>query len=48
MYGKMQESQLIEITPLICASAIWGQNPALLHPESPQDACVGVAAVAEG
>ena len=43
MYEKMRESQLIEITPLICTSVIWGQNP-----ESPHGACVGVAAVAEG
>ena len=27
---------LLEITPLICTSAIWGQNPAFLHPESLQ------------
>ena len=25
MYGKMQESELIEIIPLMCTSAIWGQ-----------------------
>ena len=33
MYGKMQESGLIEIIPLICTSAIWGQRPVLSHPE---------------
>ena len=27
MYGKMQESELTEIIPLICTSAIWGQCP---------------------
>ena len=27
MYGKMQESGLTEIIPLICTSAIWGQYP---------------------
>ena len=48
MYGKMQESQLIEITPLICASAIWGQNPALLHPEFPKGSQSGVAVVPDG
>ena len=25
MYRKMQESELIEIIPLMCTSAIWGQ-----------------------
>ena len=48
MYGKMQESGLIEITPLICTSALWGQFPVFLHPESPQGAQLGTAAVAEG
>ena len=47
MYGKMQESGIIEIIPLICASAIWGQYPILSHPDSPQDAGFGLAAVAE-
>ena len=27
MYGKSQESGLIEIIPSICALAIWGQYP---------------------
>ena len=36
MYGKMQESGLTEIIPLICTSAIWGQYPVLSLPESPQ------------
>ena len=44
----MQESGLTEIIPLICTSAIWGQYPAFLHPESPQGSQVGVTAVAEG
>ena len=48
MYGKMQESGLTEIIPLICTSAIWSQYPAFLHPESPQGAQLGVIAVAEG
>ena len=26
MHGKMQESGLTEIIPLICTSALWGQN----------------------
>ena len=36
MYGKMQESGLTEIIPLICTSAIWGQCPVFPHPEFPQ------------
>ena len=47
MYGKMQEFGLTEIIPLICTSAIWGQYPVLSHPESPQGASLGVAAVAD-
>ena len=31
MYGKMQESGLVEIFPLMCTSAIWGQHPVLFH-----------------
>ena len=31
----MQESGLIEIIPLICTSALWGQYPVSLHPEFP-------------
>ena len=30
MYGKMQESELTEIIPLICTSALWGQCPVFL------------------
>ena len=30
MYEKMQESELTEIIPLICMSAIWGQYLFLL------------------
>ena len=48
MYGKMQGSGLIEIIPLICTSATWGQYSAFLHPESPQGAQLGVTAVAQG
>ena len=36
MNGKMQESTLTEITPLICTSAIWAQYPVFSHPELPQ------------
>ena len=36
MYGKMEESGLIEIIPLMCILAILGQNALFLHPESPQ------------
>ena len=34
--GKMQESGLMEIIPLICPSALWGQYPVLSHPVSPR------------
>ena len=47
MYGKMQEFGLTEIIPLIFTSAIRGQYPVLSHPESPQGAPLGVAAVAD-
>ena len=43
----MQESGLIEIIPLICILAIEGQYPAFFHPESPQGAQLGAAAVAD-
>ena len=46
--GKCQESGLTEIIPLKGTSAIWGQDPAFLHPESPQGAQLGTAAVAAG
>ena len=36
MCGKMQESELTEIIPLICSSAIWGQYPVFSYPEFPQ------------
>ena len=36
MCGKTQESGLTEIIPLMCTSALWGQHPAFLHPESPR------------
>ena len=38
MYGKMQESGLTEASPLICTSAVWGQDPVLSHPEPPRAA----------
>ena len=38
----------MEIIPLICTLMIWGQYPAFLHPEPPQDAQSGMAAVADG
>ena len=44
----MQESGLIEIIPLICSLTLLGQYPIFLHPESPQGAQLGVAAVAAG
>ena len=48
MYGKMQESGLTEIIPLMCTSALWGQHPVLSHPESSQGAGLEEAAAAEG
>ena len=46
MYGKIQESGLIEIIPLICTIAVQGQYPGLSHPESLQGAPLGAAVVA--
>ena len=43
-----QESGLNEIIPLLCTLAIQFQYLVLFHPESPQDAPLGVSAVAEG
>ena len=43
----MQESWLIEIIPLICILAVWDQYPVLSHPESPQGAPLGLAAVTD-
>ena len=49
MYEKMEESGLIEIIPLICTSAVWGQYPVFSHPETPQGAPFwGGAAMADG
>ena len=48
MYGRMKESGLIEIVPLICTLATQGQYPAFLHPESPQGSQLGMDAVAGG
>ena len=40
MSGKMQESGLTEIIPLICTFTIQGQYPVFLHPEIPSG-CTG-------
>ena len=48
MFGKMEESGLTEIIPLICTLAIWGQHPVLSYPESSQGALLGSAVVADG
>ena len=45
MYGKMQESGITEIIPLICTSAIWGQHLVYSKPEFPQAAPLWVAAI---
>ena len=34
----MQETGLTGIIPLIYISALWGQHPAFVHPESPEGA----------
>ena len=36
MYGKMQDSGITEIIPLIFTSVIWGRYPVFPHPEFPQ------------
>ena len=41
MYGKMEDSGLAEITPLICTSAAWGQWTVLSHPEPPLEVQLG-------
>jgi len=48
MYGKMRESGLIEIIPLISTLTIEGQYPVFLHHESLQGATLGVTVVAKG
>ena len=47
MYGKIQESGLTEIFPLIYISVTWGQYPVLSHPESSQGAPFGAAAAVD-
>ena len=47
MYGKIEESGLTEIIPLISILPVWGQHPISLYPESPQGA-QSAAAVAAG
>ena len=50
----MQDSGLVEITPLICVLSVLGRYPerrmlpVFLHLNSPQGALLGVAAVADG
>ena len=46
LYGRMQESGLIDIIPLVCTLTIYGQYPAFLHLESPAFFHLRVAAVA--
>ena len=48
MCGKMQESGLTEIIPLMCTLAIYGQYLVLSHPESPQGTQLGASSVADG
>ena len=47
MYRKIQESELIEITPLMFTTAVQGQYPVFLHPESPYSAQLGTAAMVD-
>ena len=44
-FGKMQSSGLMDIIPLACTSAVWGQNPLFSHPQFPQGLLLGEAAV---
>ena len=46
MYGKMPKSGFIEVFPLVCT--LTGHYPDSLHPDSPEGAQLGAAAVAEG
>ena len=48
MYGKMQESGLTVIIPLICTLAIQGWYHVFSHPESPHGTLLGVAIVTKG
>ena len=48
MYGKMQESGLTEIIPLIWTSGIWGRYPVFLILSLLRMHTCGVAAVADG
>ena len=41
------KSELTEIIPLMCTSAIWGQYPVLSHPVSPRGVPLGVAAAVD-
>ena len=41
MYGKMQESGLLDIIPLISILTILGQYPVFLYPEFPSRCMVG-------
>ena len=47
MYGKMRESGLTEIIPLISTLTIEGQYPVFIHHESLQGAMLGVTVVAK-
>ena len=48
LYGKILESGLMEIIPLLCTSAIQGQYPDFFRSESPQGMLLRVVAVAGG
>ena len=47
MYGKIQESGLTEIIPLISTLTTEGQYTVFIHHESPQGAMLGVTVVAK-
>ena len=48
MYGKKQESRLIQTFPLIYKLTLQGQYPFFPPPEFPEDATLGVSAEAPG
>ena len=47
MYGKMQESGLLDVILLICILTILGQHPVVLHPQVPSMCVARAAAVAD-
>lgn len=48
MYEMTWESELMEIIPVTCTSATWGQSPGLSHSHLLRGVPLGVAAVSDG